>query len=468
MRPVPPTAPISPEGPAAAAEPGERTSPEPAAEPVERGGSEPGERRPAGPAGERSLPEVLRPAWAEIDLDALAGNFRRLRDLVAPARVLAVIKADAYGHGAPEVGRALEAAGVELLGAALLEEGAEVRRAGVSVPILVLGVARAAQLPYYRRYRLTPVVSGLDQLAMWRDWLAGEGSAGGPEPERRQPIHLKVDTGMTRLGIAEAELPRALEMVRESSHLELAGLLSHLADADLLESPRNPDQERRFARAVEALSAEERSRALLHLANSAGALHFPASRHDLVRLGLALYGHDPAPDPERGFDEALEPVMSVKTRTVLVRDVAAGTRVSYGGRWTAERPSRIGVLPVGYADGYAWRLTHRASALVRGRRLPLVGSVSMDMTFVDLTDLPPGEPPVEAGEEVVLLGRQGGERITVTELAEAAGTIPYELLCLLGLRLARRYGGGPRAGAGADLPGEAGGEVVTRFGGASP
>ncbi|HLE84081.1 MAG TPA: alanine racemase, partial [Thermoanaerobaculia bacterium] len=275
-----------------------------------------------------------------------------------------------------------------------------------------------------------------------------------------QPIHLKVDTGMTRLGIAEDELPRALEMVRASRHLELAGLLSHLADADLLDSPRNLDQERRFARAADALTAEERARALLHLANSAGALHRPASRHGLVRLGLALFGHDPAHDPASRFD-GLEPVMSVKTRTVLVRDIPAGTRVSYGGRWTAARPSRIGVLPVGYADGYAWRLTNRAPALVRGRRLPLVGAVSMDMVFVDLTDLAePGAaagPAAWVGEEVVLLGRQGDERIAVTELAELAGTIPYELLCLLGLRLARRYVGGP-----------AGGEVRSRFEGGLP
>jgi alanine racemase len=338
-------------------------------------------------------------------------NLDRQRDLVAPARVLAVIKADAYGHGAPEVSRALEAAGADLLGAALLEEGAEVRRAGVTTPLLILGVPRAAQLPYYRRYRLTPVVSGIDQLAMWLDWLAGAGEGAGSDPEGRyvQPIHLKVDTGMTRLGIAEAELPAALEMVRASPHLELAGLLSHLADADLLDSPRNQDQERRFARAVEALTAAERSRALLHLANSAGALHRPASRHDVVRLGLALYGYDPASDSD-GSSAGLDPVMSVRTRTVLVREVPAGTRVSYGGRWTAPRPSRIGVLPVGYADGYAWRLSNRASALVRGRRLPLVGSVSMDMVFVDLTDLREAGEVVEVGEEVVLLGRQGARR----------------------------------------------------------
>ncbi len=335
---------------------------------------------------------------------------------------------------------ALEAAGVDLLGAALLEEGAEVRRAGVRTPILVLGVAQPEQLPYYRRYRLTPVISGLDQLVLWRDWLAGPGGY-------VQPVHLQVDTGMTRLGIGEAELGTALEILRASPHLELAGLLSHLAEADLLESPRNAEQERRFGRAVEALSAEERRGALVHLANSAAALHQPASRLDLVRLGLALFGHDPA-----GRFSELAPVMSVKTRTVLVRDVGPGTRVSYGGRWTAARPSRIGVLPVGYADGYAWRLTGKAEALVRGRRVPVVGAVSMDMIFVDLTDLP-GDP-VGTGEEVVLLGAQGDERIPVTELAGEVGTIPYELLCLLGLRLARRYVGGSR-----------GSSVRTRFDG---
>ena len=390
------------------------------------------------------LQRALRPAWAEIDLAALVANLGTIRAAFgasagspgrqnAPAPgILAVIKADAYGHGAPEVSLALERAGVDLLGAALLEEGAEVRRAGVEVPILVLGVSQAEQLPYYRRYRLIPTISGMDQLVLWRDWLAGAGGL-------LQQVHLQVDTGMTRLGIHEEELGEALSILRASPQLELTGLLSHFADADLLDSPRNPDQERRFGRVLEALTPDERARVQIHLANSAGALHRPGSRHGLVRLGLALYGYDPA-----GRFEGLVPVMAVKTRTVLVRDVPAGTRVSYGGRWTAPRPSRIGVLPVGYADGYAWRLTGKAEALVRGRRVPVVGAVSMDMIFVDLTALsPPGEPDgIGVGEEVVLLGAQGEERITAHELAREVETIPYELLCLLGLRLARRYLGG--------------------------
>lgn len=389
------------------------------------------------------LPDVLRPAWTEIDLGALTANLRLLRGSVAPAKALAVIKADAYGHGAVEVAQALEAADVDMLGVALLEEGAEVRRAGVAAPILVLGAPRPLQLPYYRRYRLTPVVSGMDQLAMWREHLAGSGEA-------VQPIHLQVDTGMTRLGVAEADFPEALRTIHHDPHLELAGVLSHFADADILESDRNPEQERRFGSLLDAAPGELLAGAAVHMANSAAALHQPASRHDMVRLGLALYGYDPA-GPEASAGSGLEPVMSVKTRAVLLRDIEPGTRVSYGGRWTARRPSRIAVLPIGYADGYAWRLTGGAEGLVRGRRVPVVGAVSMDMIFVDLTDHPDREE-IGVGEEVVLLGRQGDERITAFDLADTVGTIPYELLCLLGLRLARRYVGGPT-----------GGEVRSRF-----
>lgn len=343
---------------------------------------------------------------------------------------MAVVKADAYGHGAMGVSRALEAAGVDWLGVALLEEGAEIRRAGVELPILVLGTARPAKIALYRRYRLTPAVSSITELALWRDWTAGQSEA--------QPIHLKVNTGMGRLGVALEEVPWALEMLRGHPGLRLAGLLSHFGDADDLGSPRNDLQAERFAAVLSLLTEEERGRTIIHMANSAAALHRPESRHALVRLGIALYGLDPAERPDHPLPPAehtdLRPVMSVKARIVQVREVPAGTPVSYGGRTVTRRRSRIAVVPVGYADGYAWRLTGKAEALVRGRRVPVAGSVTMDMTLLDVTDA-----GAELGDEVVLLGRQGQEEIPATELAAHAGTISWEILCHLGLRLPRRF-----------------------------
>ncbi|HEV2854250.1 MAG TPA: alanine racemase [Thermoanaerobaculia bacterium] len=388
-----------------------------------------------GAPGVEDLEAALRPAWVDVDLAALEHNLAQVRGRLAgtgtrmPA-IMAVVKADAYGHGAVGVTRALEDAGVDWLGVALLEEGAEIRRAGVEVPILVLGTARPAKIALYRRYRLTPTVSSITELALWRDWTAGQTEA--------QPIHLKVDTGMGRLGVALEEVPWALEMLRGHPGLRLAGLLSHFGDADDLGSPRNDLQAERFDVVLGLLTEEERGRTILHMANSAAALHRPASRHALVRLGIALYGLDPAERPDHPLPPAaridLRPVMSVKARIVQVREVPAGTPVSYGGRTVTCRRSRIAVVPVGYADGYAWRLTGKAQALVRGRRVPVAGSVTMDMTLLDVTGA-----GAELGDEVVLLGRQGAEEITAAELAVHAGTISWEILCHLGLRLPRRF-----------------------------
>ena len=376
-----------------------------------------------GSPGVEDLQDALRPAWVDVDVAALEHNLARVREQLAGsgARAMAVVKADAYGHGAEEVSRVLEGAGVDWLGVALLEEGAKIRRAGVEIPILVLGTARPAKMGLYARYRLTPAVSSLAEVARWRDWTAGQ-----REP---QPIHLKVDTGMGRLGVAMEEVPRALEILRGHPGLRLAGMFSHFGDADDLESPRNTAQEDRFASVLALLTPEEREGALIHMANSAAALHRPGSRHALARLGLAIYGLDPA---GRGTD--LRPVMSVRARIVHLKEVPAGTALSYSGRTVTRRRSRIAVVPVGYADGYAWRLTGKAEALVRGRRVPLAGSVTMDMTLLDVTDT-----GAELGEEVVLLGRQGSEEVTATELATHAGTISWEILCHLGLRLPRRY-----------------------------
>jgi len=384
-----------------------------------------------GAPGVDDLQAALRPAWVDVDLSALENNLARIRERLAgspaPAKVMAVVKADAYGHGAVGVSRALEAAGVDWLGVALLEEGAEIRRAGVQLPVLVLGTARPEKIALYARYRLTPTLSSLAELLRWQDWTAGQ-----REP---QPVHLKVDTGMSRLGVAMDEVPRALEILRGSPGLRLAGLLSHFGDADDLDSPRNPAQEERFAAVLALLEPGEREGILIHMANSAAALHRPESRFALVRIGISIYGLDPVdetrdPQPRMG----LQPVMAVRARIVQLREVPAGTPLSYGGRTVTRRRSRVAVVPVGYADGYAWRLTGRAEALVRGRRVPVAGSVTMDMTLLDVT-----EAGAELGDEVVLLGRQGNEEIKATELAAHAGTISWEILCHLGLRLPRRY-----------------------------
>lgn len=378
----------------------------------------------AGAVGD-DLVDALRPAWVNVDLEALVGNLGALRRRLGGARALAVVKADAYGHGAVDVSRELERAGVDWLGVALLEEGAEIRRAGVELPVLVLGTARPKKIALYRRYRLTPTVSSLAELALWREWSAGESG--------EQPIHLKVDTGMGRLGVATTEVAAALDLIRHS-RLRLAGFLSHFGDADDLASPRNGAQEERFHAALALLSESEREGALIHMANSAAALHRPASRYDLARLGIALYGQDPAVEQDGVEPIALRPVMSVVARIVQLHEVPAGSPLSYGGRTVTRRPSRIAVVPVGYADGYGWRLTGKASALVRGVRVPVAGSVTMDMTLLDVTGTGAG-----LGDEVALLGRQGGEEITARELAGHAGTISWEILCHLGLRLPRRY-----------------------------
>jgi alanine racemase len=387
-------------------------------------------------SGADDLAAALRPAWVDVDLEALEHNLALLQRQMASsgALTMAVVKADGYGHGAVGVSRVLESAGVDWLGVALLEEGAEIRRAGIELPILVLGTARPAKIALYRRYRLIPTVSSLAELALWRDWTAG-----GSDP---QPIHLKVDTGMHRLGVALDEIAEALDVVRSHPYLQLAGLLSHFAEADDVESPRNGLQEERFAEVLALLTPLERESALVHMANSAAALHRSASRLGLVRLGLAIYGLDPAVQSQRDNKDdknskdggGLRPVMSVRGRIVQLREVPAGTPVSYGGRTVTRRRSRIAIVPVGYADGYAWRLTGRAEALVHGLRVPVAGSVTMDMTFLDVT-----ETGAELGDEVVLLGRQGEEEISALELAERAGTISWEILCHLGLRLPRRY-----------------------------
>ncbi|MEO8195775.1 MAG: alanine racemase [Thermoanaerobaculia bacterium] len=368
----------------------------------------------------------LRRAWVEVDLAALRRNYRHLAGRVAPAKILAVVKADAYGHGAVAVARALEAEGgsaASLAGFAVAtaEEAIELRNAGVQARILVLSPLPDEAFPVLRQHRLTPVISSIESLSALKTFSKGNGWSA--------PLHLKFDTGMTRLGIDWKEAASLFELFRSSPELRLEGVMSHLAEAETPESESNRQQQERFAEVLSFLAEKERAMTTLHLANSAGALHLPGARFDWVRLGIALYGYDSA----GRLSADLEPVLSVEAEIVQLKEIPVGTRVGYGGRWTAERPSRIGIVPVGYADGYSWRLGNRAEVLVAGQRVPVVGSVSMDLLAVDVTDV-----QADVGTRATLLGRQGSEAISAVELAAEVGTIPYQLLCLFGLRLPRR------------------------------
>lgn len=373
----------------------------------------------------RALDQWVRPTRAEIDLSALKANLAQVRALAGKADVLAVIKANAYGHGAVPVAKAIEHE-VRMLGVALVEEGVELRHAGVKAPTLVLGGAYERGYELLVKHDLIPTVFRLEHLTGLQKAAAAA--------RRKVKAHLKVDTGMSRLGVRLEELPAFLDRARACRHVQLDGLLSHLANADVEGAPLAKEQLKGFLRAHEAMRAHGFTPTFRHLANSAGLLQLPPALHpplNLLRPGMLLYGYAPA-----GWLNGrakLRPVLAWKTGITHLKEVPAGTSVSYGSTWTANRPSRIATLPVGYADGYGREYSNRAQVLVRGLRAPVVGRVSMDLTMIDVT----GVPGVSLGDEVVLLGAQGSDRITAEELAALGGTVHWEVLCAVGARVPR-------------------------------
>jgi alanine racemase len=368
----------------------------------------------------------IRPTRAEVDLGALVRNVRTLRSVTPGIALLAMVKADAYGHGAALVAPVLESLGIELLGVALVEEGLALRRAGVVGEIVVLGGAYDGGWEAMAEAQLIPAVFREDHL----EALGAATGRLGLKPR----AHLKVDTGMARLGAQPAEVPALLGRARTLS-VEIDGVMSHFANADLADGVVTEHQMELFRRVLADVQAAGFRPRWRHLANSAAMVALPPSRDgavfNLVRPGLALYGVSPAPwiVPPRPF----EPVLAWKTAVVHLKTVQTGTSVSYGGTWTARRPTKIATLPVGYADGYSRRLSNRALVLLRGQRAPVVGRVCMDLCMVDVTDV----PGAALGDEVVLLGRQGGEELGAVEVAGWLDSIPYEVLCGVGARVPR-------------------------------
>jgi alanine racemase len=368
-----------------------------------------------------------RPVWAEIDLDAVRTNVRTLAAVASPAALMAVVKADGYGHGAVPAARAALDAGAQWLGVALVEEGAELRAAGIDAPVLVLSEPPPPAAPAVVALGLTPVAYTRPGI----DALAKAVAESGADP---LPVHLKVDTGMHRVGCDAGDACALAESIATRDELRLEGVLTHFAVADEPDNPYTPQQLDRFDSVLDDLRRAGLAFDLVHAANSAALLEFAdRARFDLVRCGIAVYGVPPAPGLAGRVP--LRPAMAVKARVSHVKRLPTGARLSYGLRYTMPREGTVATVPVGYADGVPRALSATGGeVLVRGRRHPIAGTVTMDQLMVDV-----GDAAVEVGDEVVLLGRDGDAEITAEEWADRLGTIGYEIVCGIGRRVPRTY-----------------------------
>jgi alanine racemase len=381
---------------------------------------------------------MSRPTVATVSLDALAHNLRAIRGLLGreaagraqssarpePPGIIAVVKANAYGHGAATVGPALEAAGASMLACADIDEGVMLRKAGVKIPILVFGALSISELAGVFDYALTPTVSSPAAMQALEDAAGARGV--------RLGCHLKIDTGMNRLGFRFDNLERTMPAVLGARHLMFDAVYTHFAMADVPDSPFLDDQRLRFDRAVATLEGLGLRAAERHAANSAALLRDSRTWYDWVRPGLLLYGV--VPPPLAATDLDLRPALSLTSHIVAVKGIRPGEGSGYGLRWSPGEPRSIAIVPAGYADGIDTRMANRAFALVRGRRVPIVGSVCMDMITIDVTGL-----DVAPGDDVAIIGRQGEEEVTAREIAATIGAIPWEVVCRLGARIERRY-----------------------------
>lgn len=364
-----------------------------------------------------------------VDVGALAHNVKRLRAHLSPScAIIGIVKANAYGHGAVDISRALLQQGVTSLAVATVSEGIELRETGIISEIIVLGPTVPRELGDLLHHRLTPMIYDESMLLALSERLR---DAPGP-----CPVHVEVETGMGRLGIDADRLIPLLHSPAFKGTLRLAGLMTHFADADNVDASFTKEQIERFTRLVEQVRGAGLTVPVAHMANTAGLVGHPQSHLDAVRPGIGLYGYQSS--HSTGEPIGLRPVLSWTTHIVQIRHLQPGESVSYNRTFKAARPSRIAVLPVGYADGYNRLHSNRGSVLLHGRRAPVVGRVCMDMTMIDVTDIPQASP----GDEVALIGVQSGETITAADVAAWQGTIPYEVLCAIGHRVRRVYVGG--------------------------
>ena len=367
-----------------------------------------------------------RPTFCTVDLAALRWNFRQVRKKIGrEVKVLSVVKANGYGHGAREVAKTLEHEGSDGFGVATLEEGVELRGAGIRSPIAILAGFYPAQFDQLLRLRLIPVAIEPDGLRRLETLARKRGVSLG--------FHLKLDTGMGRIGFLASEIDSWLPELNKVKSLRLGGIFSHFSHAENVGGNYTGNQLKVFRKLVERLNGAGHDPPLVHLANSAAVITLPSAHFSMVRPGLMLYGIYPSPGMASRV--ALKPVLSWKSRILQLKAAAKGSSISYGQTFVTRRKSLIATLPVGYADGYPRLLSNRGAVLVRGKRAPIVGRVCMDLTMIDVTDI----RGVRQGDEVVLLGCQGREKISADEMALWAGTISYEILTSISARVPRIY-----------------------------
>ena len=387
---------------------------------------------------------ATRPTWAEVSLATLRQNFRVVaKHAGAAVTVCAVVKADAYGHGSVECSRALQSEGVKWLGVTSLDEAIPLRDAGIESRILLMTGFWRGEESELIRLGLTATV--------WEPWHIESLEAAAARVNLRHAVHLKVDTGMGRLGVSMEELPSILKLIGAAPHIVLEGLSTHLASSEVMDAPSVAEQERRFEEAQRMVRAAGFEPSLLHMANTSALIARPETWNNktpnnktgsnMVRPGVALYGyHLPFLRAGREISGgtlrlAVKPVLTWKTRILSMRNFAANQPLGYGGTYVTKAPARVAVLPVGYADGYNRQLSNRGRVIVRDHYAPIVGSISMDLTLVDVT----GIPRIAVGDEVILLGASDGLSVDALEHARLANSSPYEILCNISKRVPRKY-----------------------------
>lgn len=378
---------------------------------------------------------ATRPTWAEVSLATLRQNFRTVQKHVgAKVTVCAVVKADAYGHGAVECSRALEAEGARWLGVTSLDEAIPLREAGIGSSLLLMTGFWRGEETEIVRLSLTPTV--------WEPWhIEALEAAATALGVAQHPVHLKVDTGMGRLGVVVDQLPGLLTALKAAKHLALDGLSTHLADSEIMDAPSVAAQERNFDTALRMVSQAGLEPVFVHMANTGAVISRRETWNTMVRPGVALYGYY-LPFQRAGREVSggtlrlpVKPILTWKTRILSLRDFAANHALGYGGTYVTKAPAHVAVLPVGYADGYNRQLSNRGRVIVREHYAPIVGRISMDLTLVDVT----GIPGVAVGDEVILLGVGEGLSVDALEHAELANSSAYEILCNISKRVPRRY-----------------------------